>query len=202
MGIVLDVSGLIWLVLELGLMRRDRMRGAGGTERDRGTRNLNFVLIIAAVVFAGVLGDVVGKHSPLLLPGARGASARAAGAGPTGWVIAGLVVIWLGLAIRVWAIAALGRSFRMTVEVDSGQAVVARGPYHWVRHPSYTGLLLIAAGFGLASGTWLGLAVCVLLPAAALLHRISVEEKELLRVLGPDYSRYQKSTRRLVPGLW
>lgn len=198
MAILLDVTGLIWLVLELGLIRRDRRRGTGSTERDRGTRTLNFVLVIAAVVLADVLGAVIGKHSPLWLPGAG-----RTGAGPAGWpVIAGLVVIWLGLATRVWAVATLGRAFRTTVEVDSRQALVSRGPYHWVRHPSYTGLLLIAAGFGLASGNWPGLAACVLLPAAAMLRRISVEEKELLRMLGTDYSRYQKSTRRLVPGLW
>lgn len=198
MAIVLDVTGLIWLVLEVGLIRRDRRHGTGRTERDRGTRALNFALIIAAVVLADVLAAVSGKHSPLLLPGAERTSV-----GPAGWpVIAGLVVIWLGLAIRVWAVATLGRAFRTTVEVDSGQALVSRGPYHWVRHPSYTGLLLIAAGFGLAFSTWPGLAACVLLPVAAMLRRISVEEKELLRVLGTDYSRYQESTRRLVPGLW
>jgi protein-S-isoprenylcysteine O-methyltransferase Ste14 len=198
MAISLDVTGLIWLVLELGLIRRDRRRGTGRTERDRGTRTLNFVLVIAAVVLAEVLGAVIGRHSPLWLPGAW-----RTGAGPAGWpVIAGLAVIWLGLAIRVWAVAALGRAFRTTVEVDSGQALVTRGPYHWVRHPSYTGLLLIAAGFGLAFGNWPGLAACVLLPAAAMLRRIRVEENELLRVLGTDYSQYQKSTRRLVPGLW
>jgi len=198
MTILLDVTGLIWLVLELGLIRRDRRRGAGGTERDRGTRTLNFVLVIVAVVFAEVLGAVIGKHSPLLLPGAG-----RTGDGPSGWpVIAGLVVIWLGFAIRVWAIATLGHAFRTTVEVEHGQALVSRGPYRWVRHPSYTGLLLIAVGFGLAYGNWPGLAACVFLPAAAMLRRISVEEKELLRVLGADYSQYQKSTRRLVPGLW
>ena len=193
MAILLDVTALIWLVLELGLIRRDRRHGAGSTARDRGTRTLNFVLFIPAVAFAGVLGAVIGKHSPLLLPGA----------GPTGWpIIAGLVVIWLGLASRVWAVATLGRAFRTTVEVDSGQALITHGPYHWVRHPSYTALLLIAAGFGLAFGNWPGLAACVLLSVAALLRRISVEEKELLHVLGTDYLRYQKSTRRLVPGLW
>lgn len=192
MAILLAVTGLAWLVLELGLVRRDRSRQAGGTQRDRGTRTLNFVLIIAAIVFADVVGAVIGKHSPLWLPGS----------GTGGWpVIAGLVVIWLGLAVRVWAVASLGRAFRTTVEVDSGQALVTRGPYRWVRHPSYTGLLLVAAGFGLAFSNWPGLAACVLLPAAAILRRISVEEKELLRVLD-TYRDYQKHTRRLVPGLW
>jgi protein-S-isoprenylcysteine O-methyltransferase Ste14 len=198
MAILLDVTGLTWLIIELGLIRRDRRRGAGGTERDRGTRTLNFVLVIAAVVLAEVLGAVIGKHSPLLLPGGGWT-----GRGPAGWpVVAGLIVIWVGLAVRVWAIATLGQAFRTTVEVDSGQALVSRGPYRWVRHPSYKGLLLFAVGFGLAFGNWPGLAACVLLPAAAMLRRISVEERELLRVLGTNYSQYQKRTRRLVPGLW
>jgi len=42
----------------------------------------------------------------------------------------------------------VARAFRTTVEVDAGQAVVATGPYRWVGHPSYGGLLLIAIGFG------------------------------------------------------
>jgi len=72
-----------------------------------------------------------------------------------------LIVMWLGLAIRIWAIAVLGNAFRTTVEVDPGQRVVSTGPYEWVRHPSYTGLLLIVSGFGLAEGNWLALAACM-----------------------------------------
>jgi protein-S-isoprenylcysteine O-methyltransferase Ste14 len=60
-----------------------------------------------------------------------------------------------------------------------------------VRHPSYTGLLLIALGFGLGVGNWLSLAICALIPLV-----------ELARVLGDQYRCYQKATRRLVPGLW
>ena len=110
--------------------------------------------------------------------------------------------MWLGLAIRVWAVAALGRAFRTTVEVDADQAVVSSGPSRWVRHPSYTGLLLIMAGFGLAVGNWLALAACLALPLPALLRRIQVEEAELTRVLGEPYRAYRTQTKRLVPGLW
>ena len=117
-------------------------------------------------------------------------------------IVAGLVIIWLGLAIRVWAIVVLGRAFRTTVEVDADQAVVSRGPYRWVRHPSYTGLLLIAAGFGLAFSNWPGLAICLVLPAAAMLRRIQVEESELTRVLGDPYRAYRDRTKRLIPGVW
>ena len=110
--------------------------------------------------------------------------------------------MWLGLATRVWAIATLGSEFRTTVEVDPGQAVVSTGPYKWIRHPSYAGLLLILAGFGLALGNWLSLAACVVLPLPVLVRRIQVEEAELNRVLGDAYRTYQVKTSRLIPGLW
>jgi protein-S-isoprenylcysteine O-methyltransferase Ste14 len=188
MKIVLTVTGAVWLLFELALLARDRQRGTGGTGRDRGTRGLNFALIVIAIVAADALTVAIGKHSPLRIPGA----------GPYGWpLIAGLVIIWVGLVIRV-----LGRSFRTTVEVDAAQPVVSRGPYRWVRHPSYTGLLLVAAGYGLASGTWPGLAICLVLPVAALLRRIYVEEAELTRVLGDPYRDYRDHTKRLIPGVW
>jgi protein-S-isoprenylcysteine O-methyltransferase Ste14 len=117
-------------------------------------------------------------------------------------VAAGTVVMWLGLAVRAWAVVALGQAFRTTVEVDTDQPVVTRGPYRWVRHPSYTGLLLLMAGVGLAVGSWVGLLICVLVPGWAILRRIRVEEAELGRVLGEPYQAYRRHTRRLVPGLW
>jgi protein-S-isoprenylcysteine O-methyltransferase Ste14 len=177
-----------WGLLELGLRVRDRARGKGSTHEDRGTRALSGGLLIAAVAVALVLEVVTGDHSPLRIPGRPD--------------IAGLAIMWLGLVVRVWAVATLGRSFRTTVEVDVGQAVISRGPYRLVRHPSYTGLLLIMAGFGLTAGNWLALGTCVVLPVVGLLWRIQVEEAELTRVLGDPYRIYRERTKRLIPGVW
>jgi protein-S-isoprenylcysteine O-methyltransferase Ste14 len=174
-----------WAVLELGLRVRERVQGKGGAARDRATRVLIAVTLATAIALAEVTASWA--TVPRI-------------AGP--YRAAGLIVMWLGLAIRVWAIAALGRAFRTTVEVDPGQAVVSTGPYRWVRHPSYSGLLLIVTGFGLATGNWLGLAICVVLPLPALLWRIHVEEAELTRVLGDPYRAYTAQTKRLIPGLW
>jgi protein-S-isoprenylcysteine O-methyltransferase Ste14 len=174
-----------WVVLELGLRVRETVQGRGSTARDRATRALIGVSIGAAFVLVA-------------LTASRGTTSRIADPHRA----AGLIVIWLGLAIRVWAIAALGRAFRTTVEVDAAQAVVSTGPYRWVRHPSYTGLLLIVIGFGLAAGNWLALGICVVLPLPALLRRIHVEEAELTRVLGDRYRAYQAQTKRLIPGVW
>jgi protein-S-isoprenylcysteine O-methyltransferase Ste14 len=183
--VALDLTLACWAVLELGLRVRERLQGKGGAARDRATRALIAVTLGIAIALAVVTAS-------------RATEPRIAGH----YRAAGLIVMWLGLALRVWAIAALGRAFRTTVEVDPGQAVVATGPYRWVRHPSYSGLLLIVTGCGLAAGNWLALAVCAVLPLPALLRRIHVEEAELTRVLGDRYRAYQAQTKRLIPGLW
>lgn len=177
-----------WGALEVALLARDRARGKGGTTRDQGTRRLTMLAWLVA--FAAAQAVAV-----RLRPGA-------------GWqlghwhLVGGLVLLWVGLAVRIWAVVALGPAFRTTVEVDAGQAVVDRGPYRWVRHPSYTGMLLISIGAGLTFGNWLSLAILVLLPLAAMLRRIAVEEATLTEVMGEPYLTYQERTRRLVPGLW
>jgi protein-S-isoprenylcysteine O-methyltransferase Ste14 len=96
----------------------------------------------------------------------------------------------------------LGKSFRMTVEVDTGQKVVDTGPYRWVRHPSYSGILLLLAGLGLVYGNWPALGILLVLPAGVLIHRIFVEEAVLTEVIGRAYAVYAARTKRLVPGLW
>jgi protein-S-isoprenylcysteine O-methyltransferase Ste14 len=185
MPALLDLTLAGWAVFELGLRVRESTQSKGATGQDRATRMLIAAAIGGAIVLAVLTANRV---SSLRIPGPHRP--------------AGLIVMWLGLAIRVWAVAALGTAFRTTVEVDPDQRIVSSGPYRWVRHPSYTGLLLIMAGLGLAAGNWLALAGCVALPLAALLHRIRVEEAELTRVLGQPYRVYQRQTKRLVPGLW
>ena len=126
-----------WALFELSLRVRERVQSRGGTARDRATR----ILIAAALGERDRAGQRRRRNvaPSLRIPGPYRA--------------VGLIVMWLGLAIRVWAVAALGRAFRTTVEVDPGQAIVSSGPYRWVRHPSYTGLLLIVAGLRLAAAT-------------------------------------------------
>jgi protein-S-isoprenylcysteine O-methyltransferase Ste14 len=183
----IEVTFWAWVLLELGLLVRDVVRGKGGTGQDRGTRRLIAVAYLVSVVAAGLIDREVAEPPWQLGP----------------WhLAAGLVVLLAGLAIRVWAVLVLGAAFRTTVEVHVGQSVVDTGPYRWVRHPAYTGLLLIGAGIGLALGNWLSLALLVLVPLAAMLRRITVEEAILAEVMGEPYHDYQERTKRLVPGLW
>jgi protein-S-isoprenylcysteine O-methyltransferase Ste14 len=174
-----------WVALELSQRIREGIHGRGRTGHDRFTR----VLIVGSIGATIALASVSASHVQSLRM-------------PHPFRVAGLIVMWLGLALRAWAIFTLGSAFRTTVEVEPGQTVVSHGPYARIRHPSYTGLLLILAGYGLVLGNWLSLATCVVLPWPAVWQRIRVEEAELTRVLGDSYRRYQARTKRLIPGVW
>lgn len=182
---VTDLTLAAWATLEVVVRVREGVHGKGRAARDRGTRIL-ITLTLGATILAALAARSLAPELRI----------------PAALRITGVVVMWLGLALRAWAITSLGSDFRTTVEVEPGQPVVSSGPYRWIRHPSYTGLLVIVAGFGAALGNWLALAACVLLPLPAIVWRISVEEAELTRVLGDAYRTYQSDRARLVPRLW
>jgi protein-S-isoprenylcysteine O-methyltransferase len=107
------------------------------------------------------------------------------GAGPGGYVA----------AIRASQLGA-------KVAIVEKHEIVDTGIYRTIRHPAYLGGLISLLGIGLVSGNWFSLAVSVVLPLAAMLYRIRVEERALLRHFGPAYQAYASRTKRLLPGLW
>ncbi len=114
---------------------------------------------------------------------------------------AGISAMLTGIAVRQWAIAVLGRFFSPVIGVQEKQTVVKSGPYRLVRHPSYTGLLLIELGIGLVSESWGCLLAILAGFAIAFGYRIRVEEGVLLAELGTDYRDYMRRTKRLIPFL-
>lgn len=177
-----------WVGFEIWLVIRDNLRNVGKTAIDRGTRNYNFLAITVGLIVAGSVNGLSG----FFFPGGR-----------TNTVFfTGIAIMLAGIALRVWSIYTLGIAFRTTIETHSDQKVISHGPYRFVRHPSYSGLVLMCCGFGIAVQNWLSLLIAVALPLAALLYRIRTEEAALVTALGPDYIEYQKHTKRLVPWIW
>jgi len=114
----------------------------------------------------------------------------------------GIALMLAGTAFRFYAMRILGRSFTYYVAVHDKQTVVEVGPYHYIRHPSYTGALMIFIGLGLALGNWAGILVLLACVGIAYAYRISVEESVLAATLGEPYQGYMRRTRRLIPFLF
>jgi protein-S-isoprenylcysteine O-methyltransferase Ste14 len=114
------------------------------------------------------------------------------------WV--GVLIIIAGLAIREWALIKLGRFFSRTVQIETEHKVITVGPYRWIRHPAYTGMILIYAGIIMSIGTWLGALLTFSIVTISLLCRIRVEERTMLNTFGDEYRDYMKQTWLLFPG--
>ena len=118
------------------------------------------------------------------------------------WVVLGCAVGVGGLALRWWAIRTLGKQFTRELQIGSDHELVVDGPYRYVRHPSYTGAILMLAGVGLGLGNALGFSACLVLPTIGYVQRIPREENLLRQELGKPYVDYASQRRRLVPGVY
>jgi len=178
----------LWITSEIGLIVRDLVQQRGKTRKDRGSRFYMLLSILAGVASA----VLVNRNEKFFF----------ADGSTTGLSWAGLVLMAMGFILRFRSIQVLGKSFRTTVETHADQQVCRNGPYRLLRHPSYTGIVLICIGFGFALQNWLSLLLALFPTAAALLFRIKVEEKELSTSLGSDYVEYRKQTKKLIPWIW
>jgi protein-S-isoprenylcysteine O-methyltransferase Ste14 len=115
---------------------------------------------------------------------------------------AGLPIIAAGLVLRARAVAALGANFGVRLGVRSDQAFVDAGPYRWIRHPNYTGLMLVACGTALSLWSPLALAAAICLWLPVVLLRVAREERLMLERFGEQYRTYMSRTWRLIVGLY
>jgi protein-S-isoprenylcysteine O-methyltransferase Ste14 len=186
--LILIIASAIWIFAEVYLVLRDNARGKGKTTIDRRTRNYNFISLVIAISSAAIVSWI-----PLFQFNRRGKSI-------VFWI--GVIIICLGLFLRYWSIHILGKYFSTTIELEESQKIVQKGPYKWIRHPSYSGIILFSIGYGIAVQNWLSLIIAVSLPTIALLYRIKIEEETLAKGVGTEYEVYQKKTKKLIPGIW
>lgn len=116
--------------------------------------------------------------------------------------ILGLAIYAAGAIVRGWAMASMGERFRSWTVTRDARGLQRAGAYAIVRHPSYLGLLLIAAALPLIFGQpWL--IALAILPIATVAGRVGAEEHLLREAYGDEYAAYASDTRsRLIPGVW
>jgi protein-S-isoprenylcysteine O-methyltransferase Ste14 len=180
----LALAGLaVWVGYEVVLRRCEDAQATSwddsGTDRGS-TRILVSCFVVSAVVVVALAVTGIGELPAL-------------------WRWAGIGALVLGLAMRAWGMATLGRHYTRTVrEVDEHQLVMS-GPYAVIRHPGYAGTILVWCGYALASAGWVAALVVGAVMLAAYGYRVHTEEALLRGVFGQKYEEYRQRTWRLVP---
>jgi protein-S-isoprenylcysteine O-methyltransferase Ste14 len=104
-----------------------------------------------------------------------------------------------GLMFCVWARATLGRNWSGTITLKEDHELIERGPYRIVRHPIYTGLLVMYLATAILSGRTGGLILGVPMVFASFWIKLRDEEKIMLQQFPEQYAAYQQRTARIIP---
>lgn len=148
------------------------------------------MVLLCLIVFGLLLGLLLALKVP----------ATAITSAPDLFFWLGIVLMYVGIALRLYAIKVLGRSFTTSVAVAPEQTVVEAGPYRLIRHPSSTGILITLLGLGLSlTNNWLSLLVIMGCALIGFSYRIRVEEQVLKEYLGQRYQEYMRRTKWLIP---
>src|SRR4249919_3252013 len=111
---------------------------------------------------------------------------------------AAAVLCFIGLAIALWARVTLGRNWSGVVTLKEGHELVERGPYRFVRHPIYTGILTMFFATALAQGHLSGF-VGTLLMFASFWIKLRDEEKLMLQQFPERYADYRRRAKCIIP---
>lgn len=121
------------------------------------------------------------------------------------WNIIGLFFLIAGGIIEFWVRKLLVKKadfsdqlFTMLLKINFKHQLLKIGPFKYVRHPLYTGMLIQGTGMGLLSQSIYG-SLFILIGLAFLIPRIQIEEIMLIEEFGNEYREYQKSTKKIIP---
>lgn len=170
---------VVWVVMARG--------GKPVAERESAFSRLSHYLPLALAIYllaaphvpVGVLGE---RFMPFVL-----------------WPVQlGAALTVAGLAFAIWARMLIKGNWSSDVTLKLDHELIVDGPYAFVRHPIYTGILLALAGTGLAVGEWRAVAA-VILAGVAFWRKLKIEEAVMRRHFGETYTRYAERVPALIP---
>jgi protein-S-isoprenylcysteine O-methyltransferase Ste14 len=182
LGVIWTVFGLFWLLPAVFSKRTIRRQ----TSR---SRYLQLALLVAAYVSMAVPDLGWGLLNLPLVPAGRTTS------------VVGYSLLLAGMFFAGWARIFLGGNWSSNVTVKEDHTLVRSGPYRFVRHPIYTGLLVALLGTAIALGPLRCFLGVIVAGVAWKIKSIS-EERFMEQQFGDQYTRYRMEVKSLVPYLW
>jgi len=176
-----DIFVLFWLINMFSNKRTAQRQTAGSR-----LRYMVFFFLAFWLLFGGVFRHRQHPFEFVVLPHSLALN------------IISLVLALLGLSLSIWARVVLGRNWSGTVTFKENHELIERGPYAFIRHPIYTGMLLMFLGTALALGTFAGL---MGVPILFLSFWIKFRQEEALMIehFGDQYLTYRKRVSAIIP---
>ena len=116
-------------------------------------------------------------------------------------ILTGLIAFG-SVGIVMSAVRTLGKEWSVTARLVEGHRLATRGPYRFIRHPIYTGMLGMLLATGLAISHWISLAVAIIVFFAGTIIRIRIEERLLRDEFGDEFDDYKRGVAALIPGIY
>jgi protein-S-isoprenylcysteine O-methyltransferase Ste14 len=176
----------LWAALGVYWLASARQSAKSKTSENHGFRALRFLILATTFTL-------------LLSPWLR--------FGPLGWRfvhdsfalrVAGVVVTAAGLFVTTWARVRLGRNWSDKIVLKEDHELIRTGPYAYMRHPIYSGILCAIAGTALVIGEWRGVAAFALLFTTYAI-KAKREERILAGAFGPAFAEHMQQTGFLLP---
>jgi len=169
---------IIWLLYELGISMRDKEKNRQNL--DYGTRELYGLSQSMTVLSALWIDSFWVKLSV--------------------FHILGVALLFCGISFRFWAIQTLGKYYSHIVRTIDHHKIIDYGPYRYLRHPSYTGMIVAFCGICIFYCNIYSVLFFLVLLLPSIVLRILIEEKTLHTLDG--YSEFAKYRKRLIPYVW
>lgn len=151
---------------------------------------IRIIIIIIVLIFL---------HVPILYHFALHTHSKSFYTNPLTGVI-GIIIALFGFALSIWARVCLGRNWGMPMATKEKPELITSGPYKFIRHPIYTGMIVAMIGTTIVTTIlWLIPLIFVL---GYFIYSSKIEEKNMLKQFPKEYKEYMKQTKALIPFIY
>jgi protein-S-isoprenylcysteine O-methyltransferase Ste14 len=180
------ILGGLWLVfLVVWLLASTRVKRRASSSATSMVFRLLLVVLVALLIRESLVSHAGRQVHGAILSGNRVQA------------VAGVALCAVGIAFAIWARLCIGQNWGMPMSLREGHELVTTGPYAFVRHPIYTGILLALAGTVLTVGHW----SIALFPLylAYFIYAATMEERTMREQFPTQYAVYARRTKMLLP---
>lgn len=188
--LVFVVVMICWFVFAGVFLLRKKPPSPPDQKRDRGS-------LIGVALQVMSYGIVWGVHRTAFTPIVSGNRPIAIAAGVLA-IVAAIGSVWLFTT----ALKTLGKEWSITARLVEGHKLATSGPYAYVRHPIYTGMLGMLVATGLAISHWIALLAALLIFFIGTIIRMRSEDRLLREAFGEQFENYAQRVSAIVPGLY